>query len=252
MAQTHHFHSMVFIHISRKHVHEAVVARYHVLQNYLIWVTRTVNLCKNGGGLFRSVGRIHFFHAAERVLPVQNAGRGLYNNGVSEAQRLRRKRPGVFRPGHADGFGVGDGIFVAQLVKICLRDEPVAQSGPDIRRYTVFWKSFLYFHQKAGIIVRAAQHHTGFFCVGVCKVRHRARKHGGLVHIFNIGAMYNFGIHGVAHGPAAEGIAFYAICLMKGARHGIAVHVRADKHGKDGRRSHNTNLISGPLPRREG
>ena len=30
------------------------------------------------------------------------------------------------------------------------------------------------------------------------------------------------------------------------------VHVRADKHGKDGRRSHNTNLISGPLPRREG
>ena len=97
---------------------------------------------------------------------------------------------------------------------------------------------FFYLHQKAGIIIRAAQHHAGFLCVGVGKIRHGLQKHSWLVHIFNIGAMHNFRIHGVAHGPAAERIAFYAIRLVKGARHGIAVHIRANKHGKDGRRTH--------------
>ncbi len=83
-----------------------------------------------------------FFHAVERVLPVQNAGGRLHNNGVSKAQRLRRKRPGVPSPRLRRRFWGRDGIFVAQLVKIRLGDEFVAQSGPDVRRHTVFRKRF--------------------------------------------------------------------------------------------------------------
>ena len=234
MAQAHHLHAVVFIAVGCQHMHEAVVAGNSVLQNDNVRVARAVDLRENGRGLLRRGGGIHFLHAVEGVLPVQNAAGGLYDYRVREAQRFGRQGGGVHGAFGAEGFGVGDAVLVAQSVKIRLGNQLVPQLRRDVRRDAVRGQLVPDVHEQAGVIVGTTHDDERFVRVCGGEIRYRAQQCVRAVDVRHGGEADQAGIHGIAHGPAAKGVRTHAVGLVEGARQRVAVHVRADEHGQDG------------------
>ena len=234
VAKAHHLHLAVLVAVGRQHAHLAVRAGDHVLQNHDVGIARTVNFAEDGRGFVGSVGHVDLFHAVERIFPVEDARRRLDDDGIRKTDLVLAEFRSGQRLRGAERLRVRDAVLVAHFIEIGLGDELVPQIGVDVRRDAVLGQAALDFHQQAGVVVGAAHDDAGLVRVGVCEVRDGPDERVGRVDVGDVGALDDAAVHRVAHAPAAERVAHHAVCLVERARHGIAVHIRADENRHEG------------------
>ena len=237
-AEADKLHLAVAVAVRGEHVHVAIFADDHVLQQHFVGVARTENKAQDVrrfGGVLRGV---HLLHVIKWVLPIRGAHGRLHDDGVFETDFLL----GKVGLGHAlfplagthhKRFGVRNAVFVAHLVEAQLAFELVAQIGLNVERDAVFGQIVLNFRNDLRIYVSAAPHQMRFVGVLRGKFLHLRQHHFGLVHMLVVETLHDTAMHGVARGEATKRVALHAIFLVDGARDAVAIHVAADENGNE-------------------
>ena len=156
-------HLAVAIAIRGEHVHVAIFADNHVLQQHFIGIARTENEAQNMrrlGGVLRGV---HLLHVVKRVLPIRGTHRRLHDDGVFETDFLLGKvglGHALFplARAHHKRFWVRNAVFIAHLVEAQLAFKLVAQVGLNVERDAIFGQIVLDFRNDLRIYVSTAPH----------------------------------------------------------------------------------------------
>ena len=231
-------HLAVAVAVRGEHVHVAIFADDHVLQQHFVGVARTENKAQNMRRLRGVLRGVHLLHVVKRVLPIRGAHGRLHDDGVFETDFLLGK-VGLghallpLAGAHHKRFGIRNAVFVAHLVEAQLAFELVAQVGLNVERDAVFGQIVLNFRNDLRIYVSATPHQMHFVGVLRGKFLHLRQHHFGLVHMLVVEALHDAAMHGVARGEATKRVALHAIFLMDGARDAVAIHIAADKNGNE-------------------